>query len=154
MKRRLLLWLNLSAWFLLLGGIIFDQILSANWKSGNIEAIDHMKSFYHFTNPGNYFIPVKFSLLIFSIVSLISFWKSSRSVRVLLMIATATIITDLVFSAFHFDPIIMYISGSTIDPVTAQQKASSFYNLNFLRILLDLFGLCISALTLHKSYSK
>ncbi|MFN8343719.1 MAG: hypothetical protein U0X91_01870 [Spirosomataceae bacterium] len=154
MKRRLILWLNLSAWFLLLGGIIFDQILSANWKSGKIEDIDNMKAFYHVTNPGYYFIPVKFPVLIFSIVSLISFWKISKTVRLLLMIVTTTIITDLTFSAYHFDPIIMYTSGSNIDPIIAQQKATSFYTFNFLRILLDLFGVCIAALALHKSYLR
>lgn len=151
MKRRLFLWINLSAWFLLLGGIIFDQILSANWKSGSIEDIKRLHDFFHVTNPGYYFI-VKYLVFIFSIASLIAFWKVSRNIRTLLIIGTFTIIADFTFTALHFDPIIAYVSSPQIDPISARQKASAFFNLNYLRILLDLFGVCVAARALHKSY--
>jgi hypothetical protein len=152
MKNRSILWLNLSMWFLLFGGMLFDMLVVAvNWKSGSIADIQHWHDFFRITNPGDYFY-VKLGVLLFAIVSPIAYWKSSKAVRLLLIAGLVVIFADMAFTMLHFVPINIFMDGSNLDPVVSQQKANSWFTLNYLRILLDFVGLYVAARALHTSY--
>ena len=139
-------------WFLLFGGMLFDMLVVAvNWKSGSLEEIQHWHDFFRITNPGDYF-NVKYGVLLFAIVSLIAYWKSSKAVRTLLIIGLVITFADMAFTILHFVPINIYMDGSNLDPVVTQQKANSWFTLNYLRILLDFAGLYVAARALHLSY--
>ena len=152
MKNRSILWINLSLWFLLFGGMLFDMLVVAvNWKSGSLADIQHWHDFFRITNPGDYFA-VKYGVLLFAIVSLIAYWKTSKAIRSLLIIGLVVTFADMAFTILHFVPINIYMGGSNLDPVLTQQKANSWFTLNYLRILLDFVGLYVAARALHKSY--
>jgi hypothetical protein len=152
MKNRIILWLNLSMWFLLFGGMLFDMLVVAvNWKSGSIADIQHWHDFFRITNPGDFFA-VKYGVLLFAIVSLIAYWKTSKAIRSLLIVGLVVTFADMAFTMLHFVPINIYMAGSNLDPELTQQKANSWFTLNYLRILLDFVGLYIAARALHKSY--
>lgn len=154
MKNRSILWLNLSMWFLLFGGMLFDMLVVAvNWKSGEITAIQHWHDFFRITNPGHYFY-IKYGVLIFSILSLLYYWHASKSLRILLSIAFIIMLTDMLFTILFFVPINIYMDGNPLDPALTRQKATSWYSMNFLRILLDFIGLLIAARALHVSYTE
>ena len=125
MKNRIILWLNLSMWFLLFGGMLFDMLVVAvNWKSGNIADIQHWHDFFRITNPGDFFA-VKYGVLLFAIVSLIVYWKTSKAIRYLLIIGLVVTFADMAFTMLHFVPINIYLDGSNLDPVLTRQKANS-----------------------------
>jgi hypothetical protein len=152
MKNRTILWINLSLWFLLFSGMLFDMLVVAvNWKAGNIADIQHWHDFFRITNPGDFFA-VKYGVLLFAIVSLIVYWKTSKAIRYLLIIGLVVTFADMAFTMLHFVPINIYLDGSNLDPVLTRQKANSWFTLNYLRILLDFVGLYVAARTLHKSY--
>lgn len=152
MKNRIILWLYLSMWFLLFGGMLFDMLVVAvNWKSGDIADIQHWHDYFRITNPGDFFY-VKFGVLLFAIVSLLAYWKSSKAVRLLLTLGLIVIFADMAFTMLFFLPINIYMDGSNLDPVLTQQKANSWFTTNYLRILLDFVGLYFAARALHKSY--
>jgi len=152
MKNRIILWLNLAMWFLLFGGMLFDMLVVAvNWKSGSIADIQHWHNFFRITNPGDFFA-VKYGVLLFAIVSLIAYWKTSKAIRSLLIVGLVVTFADMAFTMLHFVPINIYMDGSNLDPVLTQQKANSWFTLNYLRILLDSIGLYVAARALHKSY--
>jgi hypothetical protein len=152
MKNRIILWINLSMWFFLFGGMLFDMLVVAvNWKSGNIADIQHWHDFFRITNPGDFFV-VKYGVLLFAIVSLIAYWKTSKAIRSLLIVGLIVTFADMAFTMLHFVPINIYMDGSNLDPVLTQQKANSWFTLNYLRILLDFVGLYVAARALHKSY--
>jgi hypothetical protein len=152
MKNRIILWINLSMWFLLFGGMLFDMlVIAVNWKSGNIEDIQHWHNFFRITNPGDYF-SVKYGVLLFAVVSLIAYRNTSKTIRFLLTIGLVVIFADMAFTMLHFVPINIYMSTSNLDPVLTQQKANSWFTLNYLRIMLDFVGLYVAARALHKSY--
>ena len=125
MKNRIILWLNLTMWFLLFGGMLFDMLVVAvNWKSGNIADIQHWHDFFRITNPGDFFA-VKYGVLLFAIVSLIVYWKTSKAIRYLLIIGLVVTFADMAFTMLHFVPINIYLDGSNLDPVLTRQKANS-----------------------------
>lgn len=153
MNKRIILWIYLSSWFLLLGGIIFDTIvIAANWKAGTLQEVQSMGKFFHVANPGQYFI-VKYFVCALAIICAIQWWRTSATMRNLLIAALVLFVFDAVLSALVFDPIIGYVSQPDIDPGLLTQKASLFYNLNFLRIGIDGGGVLVTMRAVHVQYT-
>ncbi|MGB4850418.1 MAG: hypothetical protein WBP41_21000 [Saprospiraceae bacterium] len=153
MKNKIPLWINLSFWFFLCAGMIFDMLVVAvNWRSGELTDIKHLQDFFRITNPGDYFY-LKFGVLIFSIICLVYYWKPSKAIRMLLLIALGVSLADMVFTIVHFLPINIYLGGSDLDPVLTRQRANSWFTANYFRIALDFVGLYVSARALHKQYT-
>ncbi|MBK9983387.1 MAG: hypothetical protein IPP15_13525 [Saprospiraceae bacterium] len=47
MKNKIPLWINLSFWFFLCAGMIFDMLVVAvNWRSGELTDIKHLQDFF------------------------------------------------------------------------------------------------------------
>ena len=153
MKNKIVLWITLSMWFFLVGGMLFDMLVVAvNWKSGEITDIKHFQEYFRITNPGDYFY-IKFGVLLFAIISTIYYWKPNKQIRTLLFTALIISIADMAFTMIHFLPINIYMGGADLDPILTKSKANSWFTANYLRILLDFLGLIVSARALHKSYT-
>ncbi|MEP7197835.1 MAG: anthrone oxygenase family protein [Saprospiraceae bacterium] len=158
MNNRVILWTNLTIWYFLCVGMVFDMmIVAANWKGGDLESIKSLRTFFHVTNPGDYFM-MKLALLLFAIISPIVYWRTSKAIRNLLLIALAVTFVDMAFTIIHFLPINEYVGWygekTELDPLKLKEMCQAWWNYNFLRIALDFVGLIVSGLALHKSYKS
>ncbi len=152
MKSRVLLWANLSVWFLLIGGMLFDMIVVAvNWLTGDVNDILHWQAFFRVTNPGTFFY-MKLLVLLTSILCVIAYWKREKTIQLLLVATLAVCFADMAFTMIHFLPINIYLGGKELDPVLVKQYASSWFTANYFRIALDVVGLFTSARAVHCSY--
>ncbi|MBL0331351.1 MAG: DUF1772 domain-containing protein [Chlorobiota bacterium] len=158
MNKRIILWTNLTIWYFLFVGMVFDMIIiAANWRTGDLESVKNLRAFFHVTEPGDYFM-IKLAVLVFAIISPIAYWRTSKAIRNLLLIALVVTLADITFTMLHFLPINEYVGWygekTELDPVKLKEMCQSWWNYNFLRIALDFVGLLVSGRALHKSYSS
>src|SRR5216684_6958893 len=95
---RMLLWISVLAWGILLGGKLFDLlVLAGAWSASPPDSLSLLPYGPRFpVDTGEFFIPSSAALLVASFGALISGWQTPRRFRVLLLVPTVLIVGSLV----------------------------------------------------------
>ncbi|MEO6132606.1 MAG: hypothetical protein ABIQ02_12210 [Saprospiraceae bacterium] len=158
MKFQFLLWFNALVFGAYFAGHIFDLfVIVPNWQSGTTEDILLFQSFFHKTNPLDFFrviMPISTAL---SIICFLVFFKKGNPMLALLSISLMIdILID--FVTFHyFTPIHKYLfvgQMGTLDPQRVHDYVSSWVTADYLRLALITIGFYASVRALQISYSK
>ena len=103
---RILLWISVLAWGILLGGKLFDHVvLVGAWSASPPESLKLLP--YGSSYPvdtGEYFFPSSVALLVCSFGVLITGWKTPLTYRVWLFLPAAMLFVTLVFTIYWFWP--------------------------------------------------
>ena len=85
---RILLWISVLAWGILLGGKLFDlRVLAGAWSASPPESLSLLPYGPRYpVDTGDYFFPSSIALLVCSFGVLISGWKTPPSYRVWLVL--------------------------------------------------------------------
>jgi hypothetical protein len=156
MKYRFLLWLNALVFCFYLAGHLFDVfILVPNWKSGMMEDIRLYNSFFHQTNPYDYFriiMPVSTAL------SCVCFLVFIRRGNPLITLLTISVLIDIgigLVTLHYFLPINEYLffeQGGDLAPERVRAYVKNWVTADYLRIAMIIVGCYTSILAVHYSY--
>ncbi len=103
---RMLLWISVLAWGILLGGKLFDLlVLAGAWSASPPESLSLMPYGPRFpVDTGQFFFPCAVALLVCSFAVLIAGWKTPASYRVWLVLPAVMITVTLLFTVSWFWP--------------------------------------------------
>ena len=103
---RVLLWISVFAWGVLLGAMLFDlRVLAGAWSASPPESLSLLPYGKRWpVDTGEYFIPSSAALLLASFGALVAGWKTGPRYRALLFVSAATIFAGLVFTVLVFWP--------------------------------------------------
>jgi len=103
---RLLLWISVLAWGILLGGKLFDlRVLAGAWSANPPESLSLWPYGSRFpVDTGEYFFPASVALLVCSFGALISGWKTPANYRIWLLIPPLLLLVMMVFTVLWFWP--------------------------------------------------
>ncbi len=103
---RMLLWISVLAWGILLGGKLFDLLVLADaWSASPPESLSLMPYGPRFpVDTGQFFFPCAVALLVCSFAVLIAGWKTPASYRVWLVLPAVMITVNLLFTVSWFWP--------------------------------------------------
>ena len=103
---RLLLWIAVLAWGILLGGKLFDlRVLVGAWSAAPPESLSLLPYGPRFpVDTGEYFFPSSVALLVCSFGALITGWKTPPGYRVWLVLPAAMLLVTLIFTILWFWP--------------------------------------------------
>lgn len=103
---RILLWVLVVAWGILLGGKLFElRVLAGAWSASPPESLSLLPYGHRFPlDTGRYFSPSSVALLICSFAVLITGWNTPWRYRVWLVIPAVMILVTLVFTVTSFWP--------------------------------------------------
>jgi hypothetical protein len=103
---RMLLWVSVFAWGILLGSKLFDlRVLAGAWSASPPESLSLLPYGSHYpVDTGKYFLPISAPLLLFSLGTLIAGWRTPTSYRVWLVLSTLMILAIFIFTALWFWP--------------------------------------------------
>ena len=103
---RVLLWISVFAWGVLLGATLFDlRVLAGAWSASPPESLSLLPYGKRWpVNTGELFIPISAALLLASFGALVAGWKTGPRYRALLFVSAATIFSLLVFTVLVFWP--------------------------------------------------
>ena len=156
MKYRFLLWLNALVFCIYLAGHLFDVfILVPNWKSGSMEDIRMYNSFFHKTNPFDFFriiMPVSTGL---SLLCFITFLRRGNPLITLVLISLLIDIGIYLVTLHYFLPINEYLffeQGGELSPDRVREYVKNWVTADYLRIAMIMIGFYSSILAVHYSY--
>ena len=103
---RILLWISVLAWGILLGGKLFDlRVLAGAWSASPPESLSLLPYGPRYpVDTGDYFFPSSVALLVCSFGVLISGWKTPPRYRVWLVLPAVMISVTLIFTVLWFWP--------------------------------------------------
>ncbi len=103
---RMLLWISVLAWGILLGGKLFDlRVLVGAWSASPPESLNLLPYGPRFpVDTGQYFFPSAVALLVCSFPVLIAGWKTPPRYRVWLVLPAVMILVNLIFTVDWFWP--------------------------------------------------
>lgn len=103
---RVLLWISVFAWGVLLGATLFDlRVLAGAWSASPPESLSLLPYGKRWpVDTGEFFIPSSAALLLASFGALVAGWKTEPRYRALLFVSAATIFAGLVFTVIVFWP--------------------------------------------------
>ncbi len=152
------LWCNALVFAFYLAGHLFDIfILVPNWKSGSLQDIEVYNTFFHFTNPFDYYqviMPVSTAL---SIICLAVFFRRGNPIAGLLVVS---LLIDLGIDAVtlhFFVPINKYLffeQGGVLTADRVHDYVKSWITADYLRVGLIMIGFYASVAALHFSYPR
>lgn len=150
----------LFASFSVASGLLFTNIYTSlvdagSWGSHIPESIATAREYYKTVNPGNFFRIFSPINQLLALLSLIAFWKVSRTIRVYLGVALLMYILAeaLTFGYFYPRNDILFNTTALTDIDILRKAWSEWSRMNWIRSLLGVMGLVFSFLALHKIYS-
>ena len=134
---------------------IFNSMVIAVATDSDIpNSIEAGKEFFKVANPGDFFKVFSPASQILTLLSIILFWKNSKTVRLFLGIALLCSISGdiMAFTYFHPRTDIMF---SNINPSveTLKRLSAEWSNMNWVRSFILLVGLIFSFLAVDKIYN-
>ncbi|MEP6796326.1 MAG: hypothetical protein ABJB16_18505 [Saprospiraceae bacterium] len=158
MKFQFFLWCNALVFAVYFAGHMFDLfIILPNWRSGSIEDITLFNSFFHNTNPIDFYRVIMPISTAFSVVCFAVFIRKGNPMLVLLSISLVMdILIDFV-TLHYFTPISQYLfdnNTGVLDPLRVHQYVSTWIKADYLRLALIMIGFYASLRALHFSFLK
>lgn len=144
----------------LASGILFANVfnslvISDAARSDIPNSIVAAREYFKTVNPGDFFKIFSPVTQVFTLLSLILFWKTGKSVRLFLGIALLCSISGdiLAFTYFHPRNDLMYLSQPILDTETLKTISSEWSFMNWVRSFVLLVGVIFSFLAVDKIYS-
>lgn len=135
---------------------IFNSVVISDAAGSNIpNSIIAAREYFKTVNPGDFFKILSPMTQIFTLLSLILFWKSGKSVRLFLGIALLCYISGDIFAFTYFHPRndLMYLSDPILDTETLKTISSEWSSMNWVRSFVLFVGVVFSFLAVDKVYS-
>jgi Domain of unknown function (DUF1772) len=103
---RMMLWISVLAWGILLGGKLFDHVvLVGAWSLSPPESLSLLPYGPRFpVDTGDFFFPSSVALLMCSFGVMITGWKTPLRFRVLLAVPAVMLLVTLIFTVLWFWP--------------------------------------------------
>lgn len=146
---RLLLWVSVLAWGILVGGKLFDlRVLAGAWSASPPESLSLLPYGKNYpVDTGEYFFPSSVALLVCSIAALIAGWKTPATYRVWLILPFVMMLATLAFTVTWFWPrnaalwaIARGAPDAVRDPAEAARMARQWVSYDWLRIAMGTVG--------------
>lgn len=144
----------------LASGILFANVfnslvISDAARSDIPNSIAAAREYFKTVNPGDFFKIFSPLTQVFTLLSLILFWKTGKSVRLFLGIALLCSISGdiLAFTYFHPRNDLMYLSQPILDTETLKTISSEWSSMNWVRSFVLLVGVIFSFLAVDKVYA-
>lgn len=144
----------------LASGILFanvfnSMVISDAAKSNIPNSIVAAREYFKTVNPGDFFKIFSPLTQVFTLLALILFWKTGKSVQLFLGIAFLCYISGDIFAFTYFHPRsdIIYLSQPIPDTETLTILSSEWSSMNWVRSLVLLVGVVFSFLAVDKVYS-
>jgi hypothetical protein len=157
-KYQFLLWCNAVVFAFYLAGHLFDLfILVPNWKSGSMEEIQVFNTFFHYTNPFDYYKIIMPVSTAFSVICFIVFFRRGNPIQMLLAISLLIDIGIDAVTLHYFIPINEYLffeQGGELHPDRVMEYVKGWVTADYLRIGLIMIGFYASVAALHYSYPR
>ena len=130
--------------------VVFDAA-----KSDIPNSIVAAREYFKTVNPGDFFKIFSPATQVLTLLSLILFWKTAKSVRIFLGIALICYISGDIFAFTYFHPRndLMYLSEPILDKETLTKIASEWSSMNWVRSFLLFVGVVFSFLSVDRIYS-
>lgn len=134
---------------------MYNSIVDTTAWGANIpQSIQTTRDYFQNVNPGSFFrvfSPINQAL---ALLSLILFWKSSRSIRIFLIVAFLLYVLVDVFTFAYFYPRndIMFKSDISTNLENIKTALHQWVPMNWLRSFIIFVGLICSFISLHKIY--
>lgn len=146
---RMLLWISVLAWGILLGGKLFDlRVLAGAWSAsppGSLSLLPYGPNYP--VDTGQYFFPSSVALLVCSFGALITGWKTPPSYRVWLVLPAVMMLVTLIFTVLWFWPrnaaLWAIAKGSPTairDPAEVVRLARQWVTYDWLRVAMGAVG--------------
>lgn len=135
---------------------IYNSMVNAVATDSDIpNSIMAARDYFKVVNPGDFFKIFSPATQIFTLLSLILFWKTAKSLRVFLGIALLCYISGDIFAFTYFHPRndIMYLSQPIPDTETLKTISSEWMAMNWVRSFVLFVGVIFSFLAVDKAYS-
>lgn len=135
---------------------IYNSMVNAVATDSDIpNSIMAAREYFKVVNPGDFFKIFSPATQIFTLLSLILFWKTAKSLRVFLGIALLCYISGDIFAFTYFHPRndIMYLSQPIPTTETLKKISSEWMSMNWVRSFVLFIGLIFSFLAVDKTYS-
>ncbi len=135
---------------------IYNSMVNAVATDSDIpNSIMAAREYFKVVNPGDFFKIFSPATQIFTLFSLILFWKTAKSLRIFLGIALLCYISEDIFAFTYFHPRndIMYLSQPIPDTETLKKISSEWMSMNWVRSFILFIGLIFSFLAVDKAYS-
>jgi len=103
---RVLLWISVLAWGILVGGKLFDlRVLAGAWSASPPESLRLLPYGSNYpVDTGEYFFPSSVALLVCSFAALITGWRTPPAYRVWLVLPAVMMLATLAFTILWFWP--------------------------------------------------
>lgn len=139
----------------LFGNIFNSMVIFEAAQSDIPNSIVAAREYFKTVNPGDFFKIFSPATQIFTLLSLILFWKTSKSARLFLGIALVCYISGDIFAFTYFHPRndLMYLSEPILDTNTLKTIALEWSSTNWLRSFILFIGVIFSFLSIEKVYS-
>ena len=135
---------------------IYNSMVNAVATDSDIpNSIIAARTFFKTVNPGDFFKIFSPATQFFTLLALILFWKTAKSVRILLGIALLCYISGDIFAFTYFHPRsdLMFLSEPVPDTETLKKIASEWSSMNWVRSFVLFVGVVCSCLAVDKIYS-
>jgi len=132
---------------------MYNSIVDTTAWGANIpQSIQITRDYYQSVNPGTFFRVFSPINQVLALLSLILFWKSSRSIRIFLIVAFLLYLLADVFTFGYFYPRndIMFKSDISTNLEAIKTAWEQWVPMNWLRSLIIFVGLICSFISLHK----
>lgn len=144
----------------LASGVLFanvfnSMVISDAAKSDIPNSITAAREYFKTVNPGDFFKIFSPLTQVFTLLALILFWKTGKSVRLFLGIALLCYISGdiLAFTYFHPRNDLMYLSEPILDTETLTKISSEWSSMNWVRSFVLFTGVACSFLAIDTIYS-
>ncbi|MFT3912444.1 MAG: DUF1772 domain-containing protein [Ferruginibacter sp.] len=141
-------------------GVLFLNVYTSmidakSWGSDMPHSIATAREYFKTVNPGNYFRIFSPLNQLLGLLSLIFFWRSSRSIRLFLAIAFVmyALAEMLTFKYFYPRNDIMFKTAQLTDIDTLKRVWGEWVSMNWVRSFIVFVGLSCSYVSLHKIYT-
>lgn len=155
MKKAILFTSAALASGVLFANIFNSMVISDAAKSDIPNSIIAARDYFKTVNPGDFFKIFSPLTQVFTILALILFWKTGKSVRIFLGVALLCYILGDIFAFTYFHPRneIIYLSQPIPDSETLTRLSSEWSRMNWVRSFVLLVGVVFSFLAIDKLYS-
>jgi hypothetical protein len=140
---------------LLLANVYTSLVDARSWGSDIPNSIATSREYFKTVSPGNFFRIFSPLNQVLGLLALILFWKSGSDIRLCLGIAFLLYVVGDVMTFAYFYPRndFMFKDAALTDVEGLTKVWSEWSAMNWVRSLVLLAGLALSALSMHKIYS-
>jgi hypothetical protein len=135
---------------------LYTSLIDArSWGSDLPNSIAAAREYFKTVNPGYFFRIFSPVNQVMGLLALILCWKTSRSIRLYLVIAFALYILGDVLTFAYFYPRndIMFKTAQLSDINLLRKTWSEWNSMNWVRSLVIFVGICFSFASVHRTYS-